>query len=667
MRSRKLPSFSQWKQIFKVLKRGEKITLLTFTALAVGSLILAVGAIYINNTNVVPTFGGSYTEGVVGQPRFLNPIYGETNDTDRSIIDLVYSGIMTYDKNGDIVKDLVDDYQISADGKTYTFQLKDNVYWHDGAKLTVDDIIYTIKTIQNSDFKSPLRANWLDVEALKVSDKTFTLSLRTPYNSFLENCTLKIIPQHIWENILAENFTLSSYNLKPIGSGPYFFAGIENENTGFIQSLDLESNRRYYGKVSYISHITFNFFKDKSSLISAANQRQIDGFSLSSLDNNQTEAEKEIRQGISKNEKFSFYTMSMPRYFAMFFNTQKSKIFSDSNITKALSYSVNKEEFVQKIKNDNKSNSYVVNSPILPDFFGYDQPTVNYSFDIEQAKQLLDKSGYKDNGSGQRSKANTKKPAFQFTSYLKIGSKGNEVTELQSCLSKLDPTFKDLLKNETNGTFGKGLDLALTEFQKKYMPDVKPTGETGAATRKKLNELCLAPQDNSQVLSFTITTVNQPEMIKNAGYIKDYWQKVGVVVDVKSVDLSELKQIIKDRSYDVLFYGEALGTMPDLYPFWHSSQVNDPGLNLTDFQNKDADLLLKDARETLDLGTKQAKYEKLQDVILKSSPALFLYNTDFVYWVTQKVKGVDTDKIVDPAKRFSNINDWYLQTKRTWK
>ncbi|MCX6723065.1 MAG: ABC transporter substrate-binding protein, partial [Candidatus Staskawiczbacteria bacterium] len=115
------------------------------------------------------------------------------NDVDRTLIDLVYSGLMTYDKDGRIINDLIKSYQISDNGKTYTFQLKDNLYWQDGIPLTTNDIIYTIKTIQNSDYKSPLRANWLNVDAERISDKSFTLSLNSPYNSFLENCTIKII------------------------------------------------------------------------------------------------------------------------------------------------------------------------------------------------------------------------------------------------------------------------------------------------------------------------------------------------------------------------------------------------------------------------------------------------------------------------------------------
>ena len=77
--------------------------------------------------------------------------------------------------------------------------------------------------------------------------------------------------------------------------------------------------------------------------------------------------------------------------------------------------------------------------------------------------------------------------------------------------------------------------------------------------------------------------------------------------------------------------------------------------------------MLKDARETLDNSAKEQKYEKLQDVILSDAPALFLYNPDYLYWVSGDVKGIDTTKIVDPAKRFENIQNWYVQTRRVWK
>ena len=662
------PKFSQWKQIFKVLKKGEKITLLVLFILAFGSLTFLIANFYIQNTKVVPAVGGAYTEGVVGQPRFINPIYGETNDIDRTLTDLVFSGLMSYDKDGKIVKELAEDYKVSNDGKTYDFILKDNTFWQDGKPLTVDDVVFTIKTVQNSDYKSPLRANWIDVDIEKTSDKSFTFRLKSPYNSFLENCTIKIIPKHIWENILPESFALSSYNLQPIGSGPYSFKSLKQTKTGFIKNIDLTANRKYYNKVPFISNISFQFFEKKDNLIKAANSKTIDGFSLTNSDSNGARVETEIRQGWTQDEKFSIYYLSLPRYFAVFFNTQKTKLFSDVNLRKALNYAIDKNEIITQITSLTKEKASIINSPILPAYFGYQEPKITYEFSAEKSNNLLDKTGFKDNGLGQREKALDKKPAFQFKKYLSIKSKGKDVTELQACLARLpNDNFSNLLQGETNGTYGKATENAVTEFQKKYLPEAEPTGEVGKMTRVKLNELCVTPQANSQLLQFTIVTINQPQLMQTANLLKDYWQKVGVTVNVTAVEISELKSIIKERNYDALLYGEALGSQPDLYPFWHSSQKNDPGLNLSEYENKDVDILLKDARETLDDREKQAKYEKLQDIIIEDTPALFLYNPDYVYWVSAKIKGFATTKIVDPAKRFSNVENWFIKTKRAWK
>jgi len=660
---RKLPSFSQWKQIFKVLKKKEKITLSIFLVLALSSLIVLVTSLYSNYTKVAPAFGGKYIEGVVGQPRFINPIYGETNDVDRALIDLTFSGLMMYDNKGNLVPDLAESYIASNDGKNYEFTLKNNIFWHDGQPLTVDDVIFTIKTIQNSDYKSPLRANWIDVDAQKLSDNSFRLVLRSPYNSFLENCTLKIIPKHIWQNISPENFTLSSYNLQPIGSGPFQFVSLDQTNSGFIKTLNLKSNRKYYSHPSFISDLSFQFFEDKNNLTKSANAKMINGFTLSAFDNNEKDAEKQVRQGWGS-QKFDTYSFSLPRYFAVFFNNQKSSMFSDKNLRDALIYATNKDEFIQRISSETKVNTEKVDSPILPNFYDYQPPTAVYGFDLDKANALLDKSGFKKNEAGQRTK--TKTPAFQFKSYLKIGSTGTEVTQLQSCLAKLDENFKTILQNETSGKYTSITDKAVSEFQKKYLPDSKPTGETGSATRQKLNEVCFTSNDNSQQFTITITTADQPQLIMAANLIKNYWQKLGISVEIKALSLTDLKPIIKSRSYDALLYGQALGAEPDLYPFWYSSQKIDPGLNLSAYENKTIDQLLKDARETLDSSIKKQKYEQLQNVLIKDSPALFLYNPNYVYWVSNSIKGINTDKIIDPSERFSNITNWYIKTKRVW-
>lgn len=657
MKQIKLPNFSQWKRIFKVLPKKERVVFLTILTLALVSLIFLLTSFYFSHTKIVPSYGGAYSEGMVGQPRFINPIYGETNDVDRDLIELIFSGLMSYDDNGQIVKDLASDYTMSEDGKTYEFTLRDNIFWHDSKPLTSEDVIFTIKTIQNSDYKSPLRASWLEVETEMISEKSFRLKLKSPYNSFLENCTLKIIPKHIWENILPESFALSFYNLQPVGSGPYKYKELRQADTGFIKSITLKVNQNYYQKKSFISEISFKFFEKKEDLIKAASKKEIDGFSSIYL-NGQTALPKD----------FSFYPFSTPRYFSVFFNIVKSEIFADKKVRQALSYAINKQAIIDEInypvfKEHNVEALQVVESPILPDFFNYQSPTETYGFNIEEAETLLDAAGFKKNEEGKREKSIIKTPAFQFKTNLATGSDGKEVEELQKCLAK-DP---DIYQGEITGYFGAATKEAVSKFQHKYSIDIVNFGSVGKTTRAKLNELCTPPPQTTLPFQFTLTTVNQPLLVQVADILKSQLEAIGVTVEIRALNIQDLKPAIKERNYDALLYGEALGMLFDPYPFWHSAQIVDPGLNLSGYQNKDADKLLKEGREVLDEESRQEKYQELQDIIIGDAPAVFLYNSGYVYLINSDIKGIEVNKIVDPARRFSNIENWYLKTKRAWK
>ena len=150
--------------------------------------------------------------------------------------------------------------------------------------------------------------------------------------------------------------------------------------------------------------------------------------------------------------------------------------------------------------------------------------------------------------------------------------------------------------------------------------------------------------------------------------LKNQWGKIGANIEIKSYSLSELKKIIKERDYESLLFGEALGLIPDLFPFWHSSQKEIPGLNLSNYENKKADNLLTEIRQTLDNEERKEKLESLQDIIIEDIPAIFLYNPNYYHFLSNKTKGVSKElKILDPSKRFLNIENWYTQTRRTWK
>ncbi len=628
---KKWPTGKQWLRFLKVLTKREKIAFLFFFVLALGSSIFLCSDFYLKNTEIVPTQGEIHIEGVIGQPRFINPVLANS-DVDRDLVQLIFSGLMKYDQNLNLVPDLARDYpEIEEEGKVYKFQLKENLFWPDKTPLTVNDIIFTIKTIQNPDFKSPLQANWVGLEMEKIDDWTIKFILKKPYGPFLENCVLKILPKHLWQNVPAENFAFQDYNLEPTGSGPYRIKKIKQNGNNQTTSLTLVPNDSYYGKKPYISEIKFLFFDNEESLLKAAEQNKISGFAPGS--------ELNLKNWQS-------YQIALPRYFGLFFNQEKSKVLAEKEVRLALNYGTNKKEISQK----------TADSPVLPEIYGFAAPAETYQFDLEKAKEILEKAGYKDSdGDGVREKVIKKEPAFQFKSQLAIGSKGKEVEELQKCLGV-----------ETTAYFGTKTKAAVVEFQKKY--EIEAIGMVGKQTRAKLNEVCFGEPEETLTLKFTITTVDQVEMLKTAEILKEQWKMLGAEVEIEKYPLSALEQnFIKPRNYQSLLFGEALAAIPDPFPFWHSSQKNDPGLNLALYQNSKADKLLEESRKSSDPLERAEKLVQFQDILIEDLPCLFLYSPDYLYLLSSKIKGVEINKIVDPSKRFIAIENWYIKTKRTWK
>jgi len=654
------PNFSQWKKLLRILKKEEKIALLIFTLLAFCSAIFLSLNFYFKSTTIQPAPGGVYTEGLLGQPSLVNPLYATSNDIDRDLVEILFSGLMKYDSEGKIVPDLAKNYEIKDDGKTYEVSLKDNLFWSDGENFSTDDIVFTVKTIQNPDYKSPFLSDFLGVEVEKINDKTVRFKLRNAYPPFLETLTFKILPKHIWQDIPPQNFPLPPGNLQLVGNGPFKMQGLNQDNKGFIKFIKLIPNPYYHGKKPFLSEITFFFFdKDKKEdLINAALKGKIKGISSVPVENLKDLEEKGLET----------HYLSLPRYFAVFFNPDEAKIFSEKEVREALNYGTNKEEIIQKVLG---GKGRIVNSPFLPEIFNLSPPSEAYSFDPEKGKEILEKAGWQDlNQDGLREKV-IKREEIIFKTDLKPGSRGEEVKKLQACLAKNPEIYPE---GEINGFFGQKTKEAVIRFQEKYSKDIlepwgfkEGTGLVSETTRKKLNEICGQVPEETLPLKFSLVTVSQKEIEQVANLLKNQWKELGAEVEVKIVDpLSpELEQdFIKPRNYDSLLFGILLDLIPDPFLFWHSSQKKDPGLNLAIYENKEVDKLLEEARQTVDEGQRKEKYQKIQEILLEDAPAVFLYSPDYLYSVSKEIKGIKEGIIKDPSKRFTGIEEWFIKTKR---
>lgn len=117
---------------------------LLLLALAASALIFWAGWSFFHFTQPVPRYGGSYSEGIVGQPAYINPLLSQTSEADADLVQLIYSALFKYDGQGRITGDLAEKYEVSEDQKTYTVYLKKNAKWHDNEPLNAEDVVFKI-------------------------------------------------------------------------------------------------------------------------------------------------------------------------------------------------------------------------------------------------------------------------------------------------------------------------------------------------------------------------------------------------------------------------------------------------------------------------------------------------------------------------------------------
>lgn len=177
-----------------------------------------------------------------------------------------------------------------------------------------------------------------------------------------------------------------------------------------------------------------------------------------------------------------------------------------------------------------------------------------------------------------------------------------------------------------------------------------------------------AGQTEKMPLALTLTVPDSKDMRETASRLEISWRAVGVQVQIEIAALGDIRNdVIRPRDYDALLYGELLGPEPDIFPFWHSSQISSPGLNLAGLMNRRADELLEKARVTMSRDDRAAYYREAQEIIADESLAVFLYNPTYTQAVSRRVHGIDAGILFAPAGRFADIANWYMKVERGWK
>lgn len=212
--------------------------------------------IYLNQTVPVPVSGGEYKELIVGEVKYINPLLAQS-DAEKSISKLLFTGLVRLKGDGSAEPDVASRYEISPNGREYTFFLRNDVNFSDSSKLTAEDVAYTIDTIKTPEFKSPFLNGWKDVETEVIDDATIKIKLPQAYGPFIYECDFGILPAHI----ASDDFVK-----KPIGSGMYQYEKVAQKE-GKISGINLIANNEYYGQKPFIKKIEFNVYEDKGTAL----------------------------------------------------------------------------------------------------------------------------------------------------------------------------------------------------------------------------------------------------------------------------------------------------------------------------------------------------------------------------------------------------------------
>jgi peptide/nickel transport system substrate-binding protein len=520
-------------------------------------------------TEKTPGHGGTLVEGIIGIPRFVNPVLAITR-TDQDVVALLYKGLMKIDEAGNLVPDIAESIILDEEKKTYAITLKKGISFHDGTPLTTKDVIFTINLMRDPNLKSPLRGNWNDVAIEEISEYEMRISLLEPYTPFIENFTFGIMPYHIWNNVPIEQLPFSQYNTEPIGSGAFKIKQVDRDTSGLISGYTLIPAETKGDRPNFNS-IELKFYQNEDQLTDALQTKEIQ--STVFLPNNQIAA--------LPSDEYTVSTIPLPRVFGIFFNQNRSAVLRDKSARNALSAAINREELLEKILQDQGVPTAlpIILEHLTVSLENTGQESTSTS-SLELARSILEGGGWKQTESGQ--------------------------------------------------------------------------------WQKRLGQ-------ETETLSLTIRTGNSSLFDATATAVADTWRELGVDVEIEQYEQTGLVQsVIRSRDFQALLFGLDMNRSQDLYPFWHSSQKDDPGLNVAQYTNISVDTLLEEARNTSDSETQLRLTKEISDIITTETPAVFLYAPSITYVIDKEITSAPMTRLGKPSDRFMNIENWHASTDVVW-
>ena len=311
--------------------------------------------------------GNSVTVGIAQDIDSLDP-HKAVNAGTSEVLFNIYEGLMKASPDGGVIPAVASDYEMSADGKTYTFTLREGVTFHNGETVTVDDVLYSLERCAGSENNGvPLIAAFSNVDRIYLaSDKQVVVELKEPSLEFLNSMTAAIIPNGSGDKI----------NADPVGTGPFKFISYAPQ-----ESMVVEKFSGYWGTPAHLDKVTFKIITDANTLVMG-----LKGGTLDMVIHLPNTKAPEVEG------KFTVLGDTMKLVQALYLNNRLAP-FNDVRVRQAMYYALNVQEINDFVCGGTGVPTGTSMYPAFTKYFVAELADV-YQQNITKAKQLLADAGY---------------------------------------------------------------------------------------------------------------------------------------------------------------------------------------------------------------------------------------------------------------------------------
>jgi peptide/nickel transport system substrate-binding protein len=321
-------------------------------------------------------------------PDTLNPVLS-SNAYVQEFSSLVFESLVKLDREMTPIPELAKSWEVSEDGLTWTFQIRENVQWHDRMKLTADDVEFTMSVILDSKVDSVYKGNLENISSFSaLNEHTIKVVLKSPYSYLAEMMTFPILPRHYFYGDEISNLK-SARNMKPVGTGPYRY--VSSNNTIIKLNLNEDwwggnSNDDSESNLPYIPEVEIKLLKSVSDAMNALQTRDIDILTIDADSCSKYTGRSDIIIKKYPGRNYEFLTFNL-----------SGTVMKDPSVRRAIAQAIDEQKLINDVI---PGEAVAADMPAIPDTWMYDTNIISIKPDPVKARQLLIGNGWRERRGG---------------------------------------------------------------------------------------------------------------------------------------------------------------------------------------------------------------------------------------------------------------------------